>query len=80
MSSYSYTSPPSSPIASFFPTGPASPNAFAGFHQNPRDAHNMYASLSSRGGAASASSCGTQSSQNSSNGGSGTLKRLMCRK
>ncbi|OJT10016.1 hypothetical protein TRAPUB_13505 [Trametes pubescens] len=44
MSSY-YTSPPSSPMASFFPTGPASPHAFSSFQQDPRDAHSMYAAL-----------------------------------
>ncbi|THH23134.1 hypothetical protein EUX98_g8049 [Antrodiella citrinella] len=44
MSSY-YTSPPSSPTVGFFPTAPASPNAFSGFqyHQSPRDQHDMYA-------------------------------------
>ncbi|EPT03345.1 hypothetical protein FOMPIDRAFT_1022363 [Fomitopsis schrenkii] len=44
-SNYSYSSPPSSPLASFFPTGPASPHAFASFHQSPRDRHAMYAAL-----------------------------------
>ncbi|KAH9897737.1 hypothetical protein C8Q73DRAFT_787977 [Cubamyces lactineus] len=44
MSSY-YSSPPSSPIASFFPTGPASPHAFSSFQQDPRDTHAMYAAL-----------------------------------
>lgn len=33
MSSYSYESP-TSPKFGFFPTGPASPNAFAGFHSS----------------------------------------------
>lgn len=32
MSRYSYE--PSSPKYGFFPTGPTSPNAFAGFHQS----------------------------------------------
>ncbi|KAI0714852.1 hypothetical protein C8Q76DRAFT_795673 [Earliella scabrosa] len=42
-----YSSPPSSPIASFFPTGPASPHAFASFQQDPRTTHSMYAALGS---------------------------------
>ncbi|CCL98137.1 uncharacterized protein FIBRA_00131 [Fibroporia radiculosa] len=46
MSSYNYyASPPSSPAASFFPTGPSAPHAFASFHQSPRDGHAMYAAL-----------------------------------
>ncbi|KAI0778990.1 hypothetical protein BD413DRAFT_466167 [Trametes elegans] len=44
MSSY-YSSPPSSPVGSFFPAGPASPHAFASFQQSPRDAHAAYAAL-----------------------------------
>lgn len=44
MSSY-YMSPSSSPMASFFPTGPAAPHAFASFQQDPRDAQSMYAAL-----------------------------------
>ncbi|KAL7285072.1 hypothetical protein ACG7TL_000163 [Trametes sanguinea] len=46
MSSY-YSSPPSSPMGSFFPTGPASPHAFSSFQQSPRDAQAMYAALTS---------------------------------
>ncbi|EJF67281.1 hypothetical protein BD309DRAFT_871149 [Dichomitus squalens] len=42
-----YTSPPSSPIASFFPTGPSSPHAFASFQQDPRNTHTMFAALAS---------------------------------
>ncbi|KAI0673795.1 hypothetical protein C8Q78DRAFT_1076766 [Trametes maxima] len=46
MSSY-YSSPPSSPLSGFFPTGPASPHAFASFQQSPRDSQSMYAALTS---------------------------------
>ncbi|KAF9469606.1 hypothetical protein BDZ94DRAFT_1242820 [Collybia nuda] len=46
MSSYSYTTP-SSPTYGFFPTGATSPNAFASFHQSPRDTHAMYAAFAS---------------------------------
>ncbi|KAI0368869.1 hypothetical protein BV20DRAFT_1036799 [Pilatotrama ljubarskyi] len=46
MSSY-YSSPPSSPMSSFFPTGPASPHAFSSFQQSPRDSQAMYAALTS---------------------------------
>ncbi|TFK82636.1 hypothetical protein K466DRAFT_294874 [Polyporus arcularius HHB13444] len=42
-----YTSPPSSPIGSFFPTGPASPHAFSSFQQDPRSTHTMYSALGS---------------------------------
>ncbi|THV06490.1 hypothetical protein K435DRAFT_848972 [Dendrothele bispora CBS 962.96] len=42
MSPYNYQ-PPSSPTYGFFPTGVTSPNAFASFHQCPRDTHAMYA-------------------------------------
>ncbi|EGO31152.1 hypothetical protein SERLADRAFT_376867 [Serpula lacrymans var. lacrymans S7.9] len=44
---YAYTSPPTSPTYGFFPSGPASPHAFSSFHQDPRQTHNMYASLGS---------------------------------
>ncbi|KAI0756376.1 hypothetical protein C8Q80DRAFT_1264440 [Daedaleopsis nitida] len=40
-----YSSPPASPVAGFFPTGPASPHAFASFQQDPRTAHSMYSAL-----------------------------------
>ncbi|PIL31345.1 hypothetical protein GSI_06043 [Ganoderma sinense ZZ0214-1] len=46
MSSY-YTQTPTSPIASFFPVGPASPHAFGSFQQDPRSTHSMFAALSS---------------------------------
>ncbi|TFK42040.1 hypothetical protein BDQ12DRAFT_576623, partial [Crucibulum laeve] len=46
MSTYSYNAP-ASPTFGFFPTGATSPNAFASFHQSPRDTHNMYSSFSS---------------------------------
>lgn len=49
-SMYSYSSPPSSPLSGFFPTGPASPHAFATFQQDPRGAHSMYAALRSGSG------------------------------
>lgn len=45
----SYFATPSSPTFGFFPTGNTSPNAFSGFHQNPRETHNMYAAFSSSG-------------------------------
>ncbi|PFH48397.1 hypothetical protein AMATHDRAFT_65571 [Amanita thiersii Skay4041] len=37
----------SSPTSGFFPTGTTSPNAFMGFHQDPRDTHAMYAAFGS---------------------------------
>ncbi|OCH93007.1 hypothetical protein OBBRIDRAFT_700715, partial [Obba rivulosa] len=46
MPSY-YVSPSSSPVASFFPTGPASPHAFSSFQQSPRDSHAMWAAMGS---------------------------------
>ncbi|KAM5535866.1 hypothetical protein V8D89_010484 [Ganoderma adspersum] len=46
MSSY-YTQTPTSPIASFFPVGPASPHAFGSFQQDPRSKHSMFAALTS---------------------------------
>ncbi|PCH34251.1 hypothetical protein WOLCODRAFT_148314 [Wolfiporia cocos MD-104 SS10] len=49
MSSYNYASTSSSPVSSFFPTGPASPHAFSSFHQSPRDTHAMFAAFSSSG-------------------------------
>ncbi|KAF9486385.1 hypothetical protein BDN70DRAFT_889342 [Pholiota conissans] len=55
----SYFSAPSSPTFGFFPTGTTSPNTFAGFHQNPRDAHNMYAAF----GASTRSTKGNQPAQ-----------------
>lgn len=66
-SNYSYSSPPSSPMASFFPTGPASPHAFAGFHQSPRDGHAMYAALA-------------PSSQANVPAGASTMKKFLQRK
>ncbi|KZT73320.1 hypothetical protein DAEQUDRAFT_721919 [Daedalea quercina L-15889] len=68
--SSNYTSPPSSPIASFFPTGPASPHAFSSFHQSPRDGHTMYAAL------VPSQQANTQSSQ----AGSSTFKSFIQRK
>ncbi|KAF8978294.1 hypothetical protein BDQ17DRAFT_1440164 [Cyathus striatus] len=46
MSPYTYN-PPSSPTFGFFPTGATSPNAFAPFHQSPRDKHAMYSAFTS---------------------------------
>jgi len=66
-----YTSPPSSPVASFFPTGPASPHAFSSFHQSPRDGHAMYAAL------APSQQANVQSGGQSS---SGTVKKFIQRK
>ncbi|PSS36811.1 hypothetical protein PHLCEN_2v1355 [Hermanssonia centrifuga] len=70
-----YYSPPSSPVSSFFPNGPASPHAFSSFHHSPRDDHALYAALRS-----------PQSSQHSgqvprqvSRGSGNTLKRLVGR-
>ena len=40
-----YTSPPTSPLSGFFPTAPAAPHAFAGFQQDPRATHAVYAAL-----------------------------------
>lgn len=74
MSSY-YSSSPASPVGGFFPTGPASPHAFAGFHQSPRDGHAMYAALGASytpGQGAAASGEGK--------GPVGSLKRLVKRK
>ncbi|KDR85520.1 hypothetical protein GALMADRAFT_132212 [Galerina marginata CBS 339.88] len=45
----SYFAAPSSPTFGLFPTGVTSPNAFSGFHQNPREAHNIVAAFSSSG-------------------------------
>ncbi|KAK7464489.1 hypothetical protein VKT23_006659 [Stygiomarasmius scandens] len=76
MSPYTYQ-PPSSPTYGFFPTGVTSPNAFASFHQCPRDTHAMYA-------AAFPSS--SSSYPNSTNNGQQThgiqnpLKKLVSRK
>ena len=70
-SNYSYSSPPSSPIASFFPAGPASPHAFASFHQSPRDGHTMYAAL------APSSQVNIPAGSQS---GAGTIKKFIQRK
>ncbi|KAL0951856.1 hypothetical protein HGRIS_008516 [Hohenbuehelia grisea] len=74
MSSYNYAAPPTAPSYSLFPTGQTSPNAFAPFHQSPRDTHAMYASFgvmpSNQPGSA------TQSNQS----GMGSLKKLVRRK
>ena len=70
-SNYTYTSPPSSPITSFFPTGPSSPHAFASFHQSPRDGHAMYAAL------APSSQANVPSGGQS---GPGTIKKFIQRK
>lgn len=76
MSSYNYPAVPPSPTYGFFPTGATSPNAFASFHQSPRDQHAMYASFSS-----SASSLQNQrSAQQSSQGSQSGFKKLVSRK
>ncbi|KAI0936943.1 hypothetical protein AcW1_001051 [Taiwanofungus camphoratus] len=75
MSSYGYTSPPSSPVTSFFPIGPASPHAFSSFHTSPRDGHAMYATM----GAGNGAQGGVQSS-GQANSGVSTLKRLVGKK
>jgi hypothetical protein len=73
MSSYTYNTP-SSPTFGFFPAGATSPNAFAGFHQSPRDQHAMYyAALS----ASAAHSQQHKSQQAQSQGG---LKKYVTRK
>ncbi|KAI8990689.1 hypothetical protein BD414DRAFT_514416 [Trametes punicea] len=73
MSSY-YSSPPSSPVASFFPTGPASPHAFASFQQPPRDSHAMYAALASSNGHNAAQGQAALSGAHASQ--TGSLKRM----
>ncbi|KAF5312187.1 hypothetical protein D9619_002744 [Psilocybe cf. subviscida] len=64
----SYSSPPPSPMSGFFPTGTTSPNAFSGFHQNPRDSHNVYSAF-----------IGTRSSSSSQNshGSKKGLKKML---
>ncbi|KAF7436271.1 hypothetical protein PC9H_003100 [Pleurotus ostreatus] len=71
MSSYNYAAPTAAPAYGIFPAGQTSPNAFAAFHQSPRDMHNMYASF----GAAS-----TQSGQSQGQSGVNSLKKLVSRK
>jgi len=66
----SFFSPPSSPTFGFFPTGATSPNAFVGFHQNPRDTYTMYSTFSSGTSQGAGSKGSTQ-------GGKSMLKRLM---
>ncbi|RDB28436.1 hypothetical protein Hypma_016043 [Hypsizygus marmoreus] len=73
MSSYPYQTPPS-PTYGFFPTGTTSPNAFASFHQSPRDSHAMYAAF-----AATASSSQHQRAPQQPQSQSG-LKKFMTRK
>lgn len=82
MSSYTYPTSRSTTVTSLFPTGPAAPNAFYGFHRSPRDNYEMYAALTSGGNsnAANASTHSSNGGQHHANGGSSTLKRLMCRK
>lgn len=75
MSSY-YSSPPSSPMSGFFPTGPSSPHAFSSFHQSPRDTHAMYAAF----GSPYTAGQNTQESGNGSKGAMSSLKRLVKRK
>ncbi|CDO73440.1 hypothetical protein BN946_scf185013.g75 [Trametes cinnabarina] len=79
MSSY-YSSPPSSPMSSFFPTGPASPHAFSAFQQSPRDSQEMYAALASRSapGAHQGHGQGAHSRGHASQ--TGSLKRMFGRK
>ncbi|KAJ8515421.1 hypothetical protein ONZ45_g7149 [Pleurotus djamor] len=73
MSSYNYAAPTAAPAYGLFPAGQTSPNAFAGFHQSPRDMHNMYASF----GASSPQQGGAQAQGQS---GMGSLKKLVSRK
>lgn len=61
----------SSPISSFFPAAPASPHAFSGFHQSPRDGHDMYASFGATHGGSSGGA------QSKGTGPLGSLKRLV---
>ncbi|KAH0591266.1 hypothetical protein J132_10637 [Termitomyces sp. J132] len=73
MPSYPFTVPPS-PSYGFFPSGTTSPNAFASFHQSPRDTHAMYAALAS-------SSSGAQSKRGSSQSQSSSVfKKFLRRK
>lgn len=76
MSSY-YSSPPTSPASGFFPSGPASPHAFASFHQSPRDNHSMYAAFGASHSSGHAP--GPVPRQASRGSGSSTLKRLVGR-
>ncbi|KAI0078849.1 RabGAP/TBC [Panus rudis PR-1116 ss-1] len=62
MSSY-FPSQPPSPVSGFFPTGPASPNAFALFGQSPGAAHDLVAAL---GSMRSSSNTGSQPKRKSS--------------
>ncbi|KIM47702.1 hypothetical protein M413DRAFT_439372 [Hebeloma cylindrosporum] len=66
----SYFSPPSSPTFGFFPTGATSPNAFSGFHQNPRETYTMYSAF------APGTSQGA-GNKGPAQGGKSVLKRLM---
>ncbi|KAA1471423.1 hypothetical protein DENSPDRAFT_761244, partial [Dentipellis sp. KUC8613] len=56
---------PTSPVQSFFPTGPSAPHAFSSFQQSPRDQHQMYSSF---GTAVQGQKPQSTSSNSSSNG------------